>query len=583
MKETKFCALTTPYEAEMRKADIPFAEYPRPMLQRDSYICLNGLWNFDIETQREVEHSDRILVPFPPESRISGVEVITQPEDVLVYRRSFTLPQGFRGGRWLLHFGAVDQVATVKLNGQKLGEHEGGYLPFSFDITAALREGENELEVTVIDPLDHDLPWGKQRYDRGGMWYTPVSGIWQTVWIENVPQDAVESLRVEQSLDTLRLNVFGGAEEKTLIIETPDGELTHTFTGSYTELSIPNPRNWSPDDPYLYHYTLRTGEDTVRSYFALRTVTIEEKNGAPVICLNGKPTFFHGLLDQGYFSDGIFLPATEQGFRDDILRMKALGFNMLRKHIKLEPELFYYYCDLYGMVVFQDFINSGDYSFFYDTALPTAWIRRGLTHRVTRRRRKIFYATGEAIVKQLYSHPCVCYYTIFNEGWGQFEADRVYDHFKAFDPSRVWDATSGWFKHKRSDVESDHIYFKPVKLKAVKGRPMVLSEFGGYSLKLLEHSFNLDQTYGYRKYTDPAAFEQDLLALYRDEIIPTIGQGLCATVYTQVSDVEDETNGLLTYDRAVCKVNEERMREMAKSLYNAFAVKFAREGGSENV
>ena len=582
MKETKFCALTTPYEAEMRKADIPFAEYPRPMLQRDSYICLNGLWQFEIRTQREVGHPDKILVPFPPESRISGVEVITQPEDVLIYRRTFTLPQGIRGGRWLLHFGAVDQVATVKLNGRELGVHEGGYLPFTLDMTAAVAD-ENELTVTVTDPLDHDLPWGKQRYQRGGMWYTPVSGIWQTVWIENVPQDAVESLRVEPSLDTLRLNVFGGAEEKTLIIETPEGEITHTFTGSYTELPIQNPRNWSPDDPYLYHYTLRTGEDTVRSYFALRTVTIEEKNGTPVICLNGKPTFFHGLLDQGYFSDGIFLPAIEQGFRDDILRMKALGFNMLRKHIKLEPELFYYYCDLYGMVVFQDFINSGDYSFFYDTGLPTAGLRRGLTHRASRRRREVFFATGEAMVAQLYSHPCVCYYTIFNEGWGQFDADRVYDHFKALDPSRVWDATSGWFKQKRSDVESDHIYFKPVKLKAVKGRPMVLSEFGGYSLKLPAHSFNLEQTYGYRKYTDPAAFEQDLLALYRDEIIPTIGQGLCATVYTQVSDVEDETNGLLTYDRAVCKVNEEQMCEMAKSLNAAFDAKFACEGGEDHV
>ena len=576
-KETKFCALTTPYETEMRKADIPFAEYPRPMLQRDSYICLNGLWDFEIDSQRDVDHPDKILVPFPPESRLSGVEVITQPEDVLIYRRTFTLPQGFRGGRWLLHFGAVDQVATVKLNSRELGTHEGGYLPFSFDITAFLCECENTLEVIVTDTLDHNLPWGKQRHDRGGMWYTPVSGIWQTVWIECVPVDAVENLRVEPSLDTLRLSVLGGAQEKTLVIKTPDGELTHTFTGPYTELPIPNPRNWSPDDPYLYHYTLRTGEDCVRSYFALRTVTIEEKNGTPVICLNGKPTFFHGLLDQGYFSDGIFLPATEQGFRDDILRMKALGFNMLRKHIKLEPELFYYYCDLYGMVVFQDFINSGDYSFFYDTALPTACIRRGLTHRASKRRREIFYATGEAMVKQLYSHPCVCYYTIFNEGWGQFDADRVYDHFKALDPSRVWDATSGWFKHKRSDVESDHIYFKPVKLKAVKGRPMVLSEFGGYSLKLPAHSFNLNQTYGYRKYTDPAAFEQDLLALYRDEIIPTIGQGLCATVYTQVSDVEDETNGLLTYDRAVCKVDEGRMREMAKSLHTAFENKYTSE------
>ena len=576
-KQVRTVSLTTPYEANLAQTEIPFSEYPRPMLRRDSYLCLNGTWSLTIKDAQGAQQNYNILVPYPPESRISGVGRVTQAGDSLNYRRTFTLPDGFVRGRVLLHLGAVDQIAWVTLNGHKLGDpdgHEGGYLPFTVDITSALREGENELEVYVIDPLDHGLPWGKQRYDRGGMWYTPVSGIWQTVWIECVPEQYIQSLRVDPSLDTLCLHVEGGTEEKTLTVETPDGELTHTFTGSYTELPIPNPRNWSPDDPYLYHYTLRTGEDTVRSYFALRTVSIEEKNGRSVICLNGKPTFFHGLLDQGYFSDGIFLPATEQGFRDDILRMKACGFNMLRKHIKLEPELFYYYCDLYGMVVFQDFINSGGYGFLIDTALPTVGLRRGLTHRASARRRKIFFETGEAMVRQLYSHPCVCYYTIFNEGWGQFDADRVYDHFKALDPFRVWDATSGWFKGKRSDVESDHIYFKPVKLKAVRGRPMVLSEFGGYALKLEGHAFNLDKTYGYRQYTDSAAFEQGLLDLYRNEILPAIGQGLCATVYTQVSDVEDETNGLLTYDRALLKVDEAKMREMADGLYRTFDARY---------
>ena len=569
-KQPRTVSLPTPYERDLNQTDIPFADYPRPRLQRDSYICLNGTWALDIKAADGARESYEILVPFPPESRISGVGRITHAGDTLTYRRTFEKPEGFRGGRTLLHFGAVDQVAEVALNGKLLGLHEGGYLPFSFDITAALLPGSNELTVTVIDPLDRDYPWGKQRHERGGMWYTPVSGIWQTVWLECVPEQYITTLRVEPSLDTLRLNVSGGAEEKTLIIETPEGELTHTFTGSYTEFPIPNPRNWSPDDPYLYRFTLRSEEDTVRSYFALRTVGMETSaDGRAVITLNGEPTFFHGLLDQGYFSDGIFLPATPKGFADDILRMKALGFNMLRKHIKLEPELFYYYCDLYGMVVFQDFINSGSYGFFFDTALPTAGLRRGLTHRATKRRRKIFFATGEAMVEQLYSHPCVCYYTIFNEAWGQFDADHVYDYFKGLDPSRIWDATSGWFKQKRSDVESDHIYFKPVKLKAVKGRPMVLSEFGGYSLKLPAHAFNLDQTYGYRKYTDAEAFERDLLTLYRDEILPAIADGLCATVYTQVSDVEDETNGLLTYDREICKVDEANMQALAAELYAA--------------
>ena len=569
-KQPRTVSLPTPYERDLNPNEIPFADYPRPRLQRDSYICLNGTWALEVTDAAGAKESYDILVPFPPESRISGVGRITHAGDTLTYRRTFEKPEGFRGGRVILHFGAVDQVAEVALNGKLLGLHEGGYLPFSFDITSALIPGANELTVTVIDPLDHDYPWGKQRHDRGGMWYTPVSGIWQTVWIECVPDLYIRDLRVEPSLDTLRLRIAGGAEQKTLVIETPEGEITHTFEGSEIALPIPNPRHWSPDDPYLYRFTLTAEEDTVRSYFALCEVGMETcPDGRAVITLNGVPTFFHGLLDQGYFSDGIFLPATPKGFADDILRMKALGFNMLRKHIKLEPELFYYYCDLHGMVVFQDFINSGDYGFFFDTALPTAGLRRGLTHRATKRRRDIFFATGEAMVEQLYSHPCVCYYTIFNEAWGQFDADRVYDHFKALDPSRVWDATSGWFKQKRSDVESDHIYFKPVKLKGVAGRPMVLSEFGGYSLKLPEHSFNLDQTYGYRKYTDAEAFERDLLALYRNEILPAIEDGLCAAVYTQVSDVEDETNGLLTYDREICKVDEANMRALAAELYAA--------------
>ena len=575
MKQPRTAPLITPYEEEMKKAEIPFSEYPRPQMRRDSYLCLNGTWDLWTIDDKMGCSKLPITVPFPPESRASGIGRLTRRRDRLTYRRSFTVPEDFVRGRVLLHFGAIDQTAQVFCNGVPVGQHTGGYLPFSFDVTKAVHSGANVICIHVTDPLDRDLPWGKQRYRRGGMWYTPISGIWQTVWLESVPRNAIKRLRMDPSLDRLILHVEGGAEQKTLTVETPEGELTHTFTGADLTLPIEHPRHWSPDDPYLYHFTLTAGEDRVQSYFALRTVEIQERNGRSVICLNGKPTFFHGLLDQGYFSDGLFLPATEQGFRDDILRMKACGFNMLRKHIKLEPELFYYYCDKYGMVVFQDLINNGSYHFLLDTALPTLGIRRGLSHCATPKRREIFLEEGERLVRQLYNHPCVVYYTIFNEGWGQFDADRVYDHFKALDPTRVWDTTSGWFKHKRSDVESDHVYFRSVKLKPVPGRPMVLSEFGGYACRLEGHVFNLDRNYGYRKYDDREEFERDLLALYRGEILPAIGDGLCASVLTQVSDVEDETNGLLTYDRAVCKVDEARMREMAGELYTAFEERFS--------
>jgi hypothetical protein len=335
-------------------------------------------------------------------------------------------------------------------------------------------------------------------------------------------------------------------------------------------IDLQNPRTWSPEDPYLYKFTVTSGADKVESYFAIRTLEIKTVKGYPRLCLNGKPYFFHGLLDQGYFSDGIYLPANPEGYLFDILEMKKQGFNMLRKHIKIEPELFYYYCDKYGMVVFQDMVNSGKYSFFIDTALPTAGMRSLFTHRASKTRRESFIRDSKATIDLLYNHPSVCYYTIFNEGWGQFDADMMYDMLKEYDPTRIYDSTSGWFKKKKSDVTSDHIYFKPIDIRTTKDRPLVLSEFGGYSCKLDEHSFNLSNTYGYRFFKTVDEFETALLELYRKQVIPTIERGLCATVLTQVSDVEDETNGILTYDRRKAKTDPEKMAALSEEIFRAF-------------
>ncbi len=568
MKTPRTVSLPTPFEQNITNP--PFASYPRPQMVRDSYLCLNGKWDFSVVTKKKGrEKLGKILVPFPPESRLSGIERITQPDETIVYTRLITLPDGFRKNptdRILLHFGAVDQTARVRLNGRWIGESESPYLPFTIDLTDHLKEGENELTVLVKDSLDLDYPYGKQTYKRGGMWYTPVSGIWQTVWMECVPEHYIRALKITPTLDSVTIEVEGGCDEKVLTLDGVD----YPFTGDAITIPVENPHHWSPEDPYLYDFTLRSGADEVRSYFALREVGITEVNGKALLTLNRKPYFFHGLLDQGYFSDGIFLPATEEGFRNDILQMKACGFNMLRKHIKVEPDIFYYLCDKLGMVVFQDMVNSGKYSFLIDTALPTIGLRRGITHCVSEARRHFFYTCAEGMMKHLYNHPSVCYYTIFNEGWGQFDADNVYRRLKAMDPTRIYDTTSGWFKTKLSDVESDHIYFKPVKLKNVKGRPMVLSEFGGYSCKIEGHAFNLDKTYGYRFFADRQAFEDALLKLYEEEIIPHIEKGLSATVLTQVSDVEDETNGLLTYDRALLKVDAARMRDLAKRMEAVF-------------
>ncbi len=559
MKKTDFEKLITPFEKDL--TDTPWQEYPRPQMKRDSYLNLNGRWDFSVKNRKGCERIGQILVPFPPESRISGIERQFKKNDTLVYSRKFTLGKDFVKDRILIHFGAVDQFCKVFINDNLVGEHEGGYIPFCFDITSQAHLGENSITVEVQDPLDLELPYGKQTKKRGGMWYTAVSGIWQTVWLESVCEDFIESLRITPDTENVKIEVLGGKKEKKLLFEGKE----YAFEKDI-EITPSNPVCWTPDNPMLYDFTVVSGNDRVDSYFALRKISIEGNK----ILINGKPEFFHGLLDQGYFPDGIFLPATEEGFKNDILTMKKLGFNMLRKHIKIEPELFYYYCDKYGIFVFQDLVNSGKYSFLIDTALPTVALKRGISHRATKRRNSVFEKTAEETLSLLYNHPSVVYYTLFNEGWGQYDAVRLYRKMKLLDPTRVWDATSGWFWTDESDVLSEHIYFKPLKLKN-DGRPLVLSEFGGYSYKVNGHVFNTKNTYGYKFYKDIYNFRQGLLNLYAEQVLPAIKEeGLCATVLTQVSDVEDETNGLFSYDRQVLKVDEEEMRGISEKLYKAY-------------
>lgn len=559
--------LKTPFEN--RVGDVPYACYPRPQLKRDSYLCLNGAWELSLRRGKREETVGTITVPFPPESAMSGIEQLFPKCDMRVYRRTFFVPDGFVKGRVLLHFGAVDQEARVFVNEVAVGSHEGGYLPFSCEITHVLRDGENRLRVEVRDTLDTDLPYGKQRRKRGGMWYTPVSGIWQTVWCESVPTSYIESLHITPTLDSVTIVTVGGAQEKTLTLHAPTGDVPYTYSGDSFTLSVSEPMLWTPEAPHLYRFTLQAGEDTVQSYFALRTLSVGESGGYTRLLLNGKPYFFNGLLDQGYYSDGIYLPATEEGYRYDILTMKAMGFNTLRKHCKIEPDVFYYECDRLGMLVFQDIVNSGSYSFLRDTALPTIGWKKPLPRITSKRRRAMFRQSLEDTVTLLYNHPCVCYYTLFNEGWGQHDADALYAYAKGLDSTRFWDATSGWFFGKASDVQSEHVYFRPVALTA-GNKPLVLSEFGGYSCKLADHAFNLDKTYGYRFYETTADFCEALYALYREEIVPAAASGLCAAILTQVSDVEDETNGLVTYDRQVCKVEVARMAQVNNEVQAAF-------------
>jgi len=555
--------LKTPFEADGSS----YEEYPRPQLKRDSYTSLCGEWELSVKTKNGVSPIGKINVPFPVESRLSGIERKLKRGESYVYSRTFRIESGFNRGRIILHFGAVDQIARVKVNGVFVGENTGGYLPFSIDVSEYAREGDNILELEAIDTLDKTYPYGKQRKKRGGMWYTEISGIWQAVWLESVPREYISSLMITPSLVSVKIKTVGGAAKKVITLQS--GE-RFEYEGDEAEISPSKIRLWTNDDPYLYNFTLECGEDKLESYFALRTVDIRKINGVARICLNGEPVFFHGLLDQGYYSDGIYLPASPRGYEFDILKMKECGFNMLRKHIKIEPELFYYYCDKYGMLVFQDMVNSGPYSFLIDTALPTIGVKRGISHRATRARREFFENHSKNTIAHLYNHPSVVYYTIFNEGWGQYDADRLYLELKSLDGSRIYDTASGWFKPRLSDVESEHIYFKKIKLRP-SDKPIILSEFGGYSCKDESHSYNPYKTYGYKFFTSPEKFEEAMVCLYENEVLPHIKKGLCGAVLTQVSDVEDETNGLLTYDRQVMKISPASMRSISEKLYSEFA------------
>ena len=548
----------------------PHGEYPRPLMERTSFFSLNGYWELVVSKgEGKLQAKEKILVPFPPESALSGIGRVFEDGSNYSYRRSFVLPEGFNVGRVLLHFGAVDRECEVLLNGRSVGKHKGGYFAFDYDITDLLRD-ENELEVRAYDYLgDHLMPYGKQKMKRGGMWYTPVSGIWQTVWLESVYDAHITHLDCEVDLAGADITVTtscGGAAEVT--VHTEEGDVIgSTDEKGRVRFDLDAPHLWSPEEPYLYRYTVRYHNDEVRSYFGLRTVSVGEVDGVKRMLLNGKPYFYNGLLDQGYWSDGLFLPAADKGYEKDIECAKSLGFNMLRKHIKVEPQRFYYHCDRLGIAVFQDMINNGRYSFFFDTALPTVLTKRRLNpfaHR-DKAQRAEFVSAMEQTVKQLKNHPSIVLWTVFNEGWGQFEAAKMTEKLKSLDATRHIDSASGWYVCKENQFDSRHVYFKPFKAGKVE-KPLYLSEFGGYSYKPEGHVFNTEDTYGYRMFDDAGKYADAVEALFEREIVPAVKQGLCATVYTQLSDVEDETNGVITYDRKVVKLRLEKMREIAEKI-----------------
>ncbi len=552
---------------------IPWEVHPRPLLKRDDFINLNGFWKFRvIKDDRTIRAGEgQIRVPFPPESPLSGVGRHFPEGAELIYERKVTLPPGFRKDILLLHLDGVDQHAKVYIDGEFAGSHDGGYEHFTLDISSA--KDEFTLRVIAVDDLnDSKEPYGKQRLKRGGMWYTPFSGIWQPVWIESVPEEYVRELRIET--DTKRALIETDKRiSGELLVEMPDGRKSYPLKDGRAEIYPENPRLWSPEDPWLYHFKLITdGGDQLSSYFALRSITCgRDETGTNRLFLNGRPYFFHGLLDQGYFPDGLSTPADPALYERDILAAKELGFNMLRKHVRVDPDLYYAACDRLGIVVFQDIVNNGRYSFLHDTALPNLgfFYYSDLNRYPDVPTRKTFVKRMEETVRQLYSFPSILYWTIFNEGWGQFDSASVSLRLKEMDDTRIIDAASGWFDQGAGDVASVHIYgHSYIHARHVwKKKPVVLSECGGYTCALKEHMFNPEKAYGYGVMKSSEEFLKRIERLYNEEIKPVIKLGLSGAVYTQLSDVEDETNGLITYDREVVKVDSVRMRKLMEGVW----------------
>lgn len=537
----------------------PLAEYPRPQFVRNSYINLNGCWKCEFSKSSELpsDFKTDITVPFSPETPLSGVGRVLEPTEYLHYEKRFNIPSDFNKGRVFIHFGAVDQIADVYLNGVHIGSHSGGYTPFSFEITDNIKEGENRLNVTVRDFSDtKQYSRGKQKFNRGGIWYSPQSGIWQTVWLESTPKEYLHSVKITPDFDNEQVR-FDFEADAEVLVSVYDGDMLIAETAEKV-VRIPNFKPWSPESPFLYNVVFSCGKDRVRSYFGMRKFSVgKDENGMPRLFLNNKPYFHNGLLDQGYYPDGFLTPPSNEAMEYDVKTVKKMGFNMLRKHIKIEPLLWYHYCDVNGILVWQDMVNGGGKYGLEVSVLPFIGLNLDDTNYKTFKRtdasqRESYYKELREMLDALYNCPCIAVWVPFNEGWGQFDSAKAYKFIKEFDKTRVVDSTSGWHDRGVTDVISKHIYFTPIKVKA-GAKPYVLSEFGGFSHRVNGHTFN-NKMFGYKIYNSPESLAKAYKKTFEKVIIPQISKGLSATVYTQLTDVEDELNGLLTYDRKVVKI-----------------------------
>ena len=583
----------------------PLAEYPRPAMRRDSCEILNGPWQYAITQMAEYPAAwqGSILVPYSPEAPASGVGRTLQPGQWLHYHRLFAPPAG-EGGRVLLHFGAVDYACAVQVNGHLAGGHRGGYWPFTLDITDLLNGTDrNSLWVAVQDPTGHGTQArGKQTLKPGGMFYPAQSGIWQTVWLERVPDNYIQTLTVTPDYDartvTVRVHTAkpGGAVNLWAMVRAGGVTIAEDWGSDEADqdgevtLNIPEEHffPWSPDTPFLYDLTVGTNQgeeaefDTVHSYFALRKWSCApDAHGVLRFCLNDKPILLNGLLDQGYWPEGLYTPPSDAAVERELSEVKALGFNLLRKHAKIEPQRWYYHCDRLGLIVWQDIVNGGSaYNLWFVTYLtnalqpllrrfPDGKACRSLLSRAKPAGREEYAHELADTVQALRCHPCIACWVPFNEGWGQFDAGKAVQALRTLDGTRLVDEASGWFDQGGGDVHSLHNYFYPLRIRPQK-RTVALSEYGGIAWPMPGHE-PPHKTYGYGTAKD----RQELTARYKKlqlkTVLPQLEKGLSALVYTQLTDVEDEVNGLFTYDRAAVKPDANAVRSVNAALAAEFA------------
>ncbi|MBR4351924.1 MAG: beta-galactosidase [Bacteroidales bacterium] len=568
--------IRTPW-ADQVDPSAPLPEYPRPLMQRTDWMNLNGLWDYAVRKAGEPfgKADGRILVPYCIESSLSGVGRTVAVDEYLWYHRTFSLPKSWKGNRVLLHFGAVDWKADIWVNDVKAGSHTGGYTPFSIDITDALKSGENSLTVRVWDGTDTGFqPRGKQVRKPSGIWYTSVTGIWQTVWLEPVPEQHIRNLRTTPDLDAGCIRVLAegvdrGVVEVSLSADGRRVASARALAGSEVEIPVPGARLWTPDDPYLYDLEvslIRDGKtlDRVKSYCAMRKVGVTPgKDGILRLTLNDKPIFMYGPLDQGWWPDGLYTAPTDEALAFDVQKTKDWGFNLIRKHVKVEPARWYYHCDRLGILVWQD-MPSGD---LHGSWQNTRWYQ-GSEFVRTAESEACYRKEWREIMDYLYSQPCIVAWVPFNEGWGQFKTLEITAWTKQHDPSRLVNSASGGNHFLGAgDILDLHNYPQPDMYLYDANRVNVLGEYGGIGLPVEGHLWTPDRNWGYVKFASPKEVTDEYVK-YARQLKEMVARGFSAAIYTQTTDVEIEVNGLMTYDRRVDKVEIPRIREINQQVIN---------------